>query len=104
MSLNELGSLIGEPAKKSFDIVFLVISVTDAEGHVTAYTYDDLGRLVLTVSPDTGTTSYSYDEAGNLRYKVQNGASIEYQYDVLGRLTNILYNDSTQNGNIWDGP
>jgi RHS repeat-associated protein len=52
---------------------------------------------VLTVSPDTGTTSYSYDEAGNLRYKVQNGTSIEYQYDDLGRLTNILYSDSTQN-------
>jgi RHS repeat-associated protein len=74
-----------------------LISVTDAEGHVTAYTYDDLGRLVLTVSPDTGTTRYSYDEAGNLRFKVQNVTSIEYQYDALGRLTNILYSDSTQN-------
>lgn len=72
-------------------------SVTDAESRVTSYTYDDLGRLVLTVSPDTGITRCSYDEAGNLRFKVQNGTSIEYQYDVLGRLTNILYSDSTQN-------
>jgi RHS repeat-associated protein len=72
-------------------------TVTDAEGHITTYTYDDLGRLVLTVSPDTGTTRYSFDEAGNLRFRVQNGTSIEYQYDALGRLTNILYNDPAQN-------
>jgi RHS repeat-associated protein len=74
-----------------------LISVTDAEGHVTTYTYDDLGRLVLTESPDTGTIRYSYDDAGNLRFKVQNGNSIEYQYDALARLTHILYSDTTQN-------
>ncbi|MFZ1983121.1 MAG: DUF6531 domain-containing protein, partial [Desulfatitalea sp.] len=62
-------------------------SVTDAEGHVTAYDYDDLGRLVETDSPDTGTTLYSYDAAGNLRFKVWNANSIEYRYDLLGRLT-----------------
>ncbi|MFZ1984808.1 MAG: hypothetical protein WAU91_10375, partial [Desulfatitalea sp.] len=72
-------------------------SVTDAEGHVTAYDYDDLGRLVETDSSDTGTTLYSYDAAGNLRFKVQNGKSIEYQYDLLGRLTHILYSDPAQN-------
>jgi RHS repeat-associated protein len=72
-------------------------TVTDAEGHVTSYTYDDLGRLVQTDSPDTGVTLYSYDEGGNLRFKVQNNNSIEYRYDALGRLTNILYSDPAQN-------
>jgi YD repeat-containing protein len=72
-------------------------TVTDAEGHVTIYTYDDLDRLVSTDSPDTGITHYSYDESGNLRFKVQNNNTIEYQYDQLSRLTHILYSDATQN-------
>ncbi len=38
-----------------------------------------------------------YDDTGNLRYKTQNGQTTEYQYDVLGRLTDIIYSDSAQN-------
>jgi YD repeat-containing protein len=72
--------------------------VTDAEGHLTTYTYDDLGRLIETDSPDTGTTRYSYDAAGNLRYKVQNEQqTTEYRYDGLGRLTQIFYADPAEN-------
>ena len=72
-------------------------SVTDAENHVTAYDYDDMGRLVRTVSPDTGTTRYTYDEAGNPRFKTHNGRTTEYRYDLLGRLTDIIYSDPAQN-------
>ncbi len=81
----------------SYDLHGNLASVTDAEGHVTGYTYDDLGRLVQTDSPDTGTTLYSYDETGNLRFKIQNGKIVEYRYDLLGRLTDILYSDAAQN-------
>jgi len=81
----------------AYDIQGNLAGVTDAENQVTTYTYDDLGRLVETSSPDTGITSYSYDEAGNLRYKVQNGNTVEYQYDALGRLTYIQYSDPAQN-------
>jgi RHS repeat-associated protein len=81
----------------AYDLHGNIASVTDAQGNVTTYTYDDLGRLVSTQSPDTGITRYSYDENGNLRYKVQNGSTIQYQYDLLGRLTNIVYSDTTQN-------
>ena len=50
-----------------------------------------------TDSPDTGATRYSYDAAGNLRFKVQNGNTVEYQYDALNRLTHIVYADPSQN-------
>ena len=50
-----------------------------------------------TDSPDTGITHYSYDETGNLRFKIQNNKAIEYRYDLLGRLENILYSDNAQN-------
>ena len=75
-------------------------SVTDAEGHLTLYVYDDMGRVVSTDSPDTGLTLYNYDSTGNLRFKTQNNNTIEYQYDILGRLTNIIYSDTTQNVTI----
>ncbi len=81
----------------TYDTQGNLAGVTDAESHVTTYTHDDLGRLVETDSPDTGTTWYSYDEAGNLRYKVQNANIVEYRYDVLGRLTQIIYSDTTEN-------
>ena len=80
-----------------YDVHGNLASVTDAEGHVTLYTYDDMGRLVETDSPDTGNCLYSYDAAGNLRFKIHNGVTVAYQYDLLGRLTDILYSDATQN-------
>ncbi len=70
--------------------------VTDAEGHLTLYAYDDMSRLVSEDSQDTGITLYSYDEAGNLIYKIRNDNVVEYQYDVLGRITDTLYSDATQ--------
>ena len=80
-----------------YDIHGNLASVTDAEGHVTLYVYDDMGRLVETDSPDTGNTLYSYDEAGNLRFKTHNGQVVEYRYDLLGRLTDMLYSDPAEN-------
>ena len=80
-----------------YDIHGNLASVTDAEGHVTLYTYDDMGRLVETDSPDTGNCLYSYDAAGNLRFKTHNGQAVEYRYDLLRRLTDILYSDPAEN-------
>ncbi len=75
-------------------------SVTDAEGHLTLYVYDDMGRVMSTDSPDTGITLYNYDSTGNLRFKTRNDNTTEYQYDILGRLTHIIYSDSTRNVDI----
>jgi len=86
-----------------YDWLGNLTAVTDAEGHVTTYLYDDLNRLVQTESPDTGLTAYAYDDGGRLRFKIQNGKSTEHQYDALGRLTHILYADSTLNvTNVYD--
>ncbi|MFZ0452043.1 MAG: hypothetical protein WAL98_22650, partial [Desulfatiglandaceae bacterium] len=71
--------------------------VTDAENHTTTYIHDDLGRLGVVASPDTGTTTFFYDAAGNLvARKDANGNTISYRYDKLNRLTAIYFSDSTQ--------
>jgi RHS repeat-associated protein len=78
--------------------------VTDAEGKVTTYVYDDMGRIVTSVAtllpggtpPSTVTTRYVYDEAGNLITKVEGAGTtlartIYYEYDTANRLTEIDY-------------
>ena len=62
-------------------------SVTDPNGNVTAYVYDDFGRMVRQQSVVTGTTTYAYDEAGNLVTTIDaTGAYTARSYDGLGRV------------------
>lgn len=61
-------------------------TVTDPNGNVTTYAYDDLGQMRQQVSPVSGTTSYTYDVAGNLTSQTDaNGATTARTYDLLGR-------------------
>lgn len=64
-----------------------LLSVTDPNGNVTSYDYDDFGRMRRQVSPVTGTTTYSYDPAGNLLTTSDaNGAVSTRTFDALGRI------------------
>ena len=61
--------------------------------------YDDFGRRIKVISPDTGTTTYSHDEAGNVSQKTDaRGTVVNYTYDALNRITSVQFPaDSTQN-------
>jgi YD repeat-containing protein len=73
-------------------------SVTDPKGNITQYTYDDFGRRIKVISPDTGTTIYSHDEAGNISQKSDaRGTEVSYTYDALNRLTAAQFSDPNQN-------
>jgi RHS repeat-associated protein len=80
-----------------YDIQDHLIRVTDANGHITQYDYDDFGNLLKTISSDTGTTTAIYDKAGNIisRTDAKNNTTT-YTYDALNRLTEINFQDSTQ--------
>ncbi len=80
-------------------------TVTDANGNVTAYTYDEFGRLQKNCFPDkvnagsvstTDCETYAYDKNGNQTVKVTrrgyNGGGtpteqIDFTYDLSNRLT-----------------
>ena len=80
----------------AYDIHGNLASVTDPNGNVTSYVYDDFGRMLSQTSPVTGTTVYSYDPAGNLISTTDgNGATTARIYDVLGRASSAT---STRSG------
>lgn len=70
--------------------------VTDPEGYVIEYDYDDLGNLIYDSCGMTGVTVYEYDEAGNLLSKTDaNDNEVSYAYDYMNRLESIDYTDNS---------
>lgn len=74
---------------------------TDANGKVTYFKFDKLGRLLKTIrkqgdsadviDDDDAVTSYSYDPNGNrLLISEPNGTWVSYAYDTMDRQTNVL--------------
>jgi len=66
--------------------------VNPALGHTTTYTYDDMGRLIGTSSPDCGTTIYGYRAEGTLVWRIDaRGIRTDYTSDLLYRIKEASY-------------
>jgi len=60
---------------------------TNANGHITSYTYDAYGNLIQEDVPNKGTTTYVYDARDRLASKADaNGITLVYSYDVFDRV------------------
>ncbi|HZF07956.1 MAG TPA: carboxypeptidase regulatory-like domain-containing protein [Thermoanaerobaculia bacterium] len=71
----------------SYDVMDDLAAVTDPNGNVTRYQYDDFRRLARQDSPVTGATTYQYDPAGNLTSTTDaRGAVTTRTYDASNRL------------------
>ncbi|WP_293998480.1 hypothetical protein [Sphaerotilus sp.] len=69
-----------------------VLSMTDANGVVTAYTYD-LRQRLKSVAVGGQLTQYDYDLAGQLKKVTQpDGSTVGYDYDDAHRLTAVYDN------------
>ena len=72
------------------------MSVTDANGHATSFSYDAFGRVTETTFPSNLFETDAYDADNNLTSKTdRKGQTIQYVYDALNRLTQKSYPDST---------
>ncbi|MDO4299815.1 MAG: RHS repeat-associated core domain-containing protein [Clostridia bacterium] len=77
------------------DVMGRIISETNRQGGVTAYTNDLMGNVTKAVYPANTynyTVNYTYDHAGNVLTETESGSRVEtntknYEYDMLGRLT-----------------
>jgi YD repeat-containing protein len=67
-----------------------LLNVIDANGHSTAYQYDNVNNL-LTVTDAAGKiTSYGYDGSNNrVSFTNANGNTTTYDYDSLNRRTKV---------------
>lgn len=90
-SLQDVGGIAASTQFK-YDALDNLTEVTDPKGLKTTYSYDGLGQLRTTTSPDTGTTQRTYDEAGNLKTSTDaRGVTTTYAYDALNRMTSKSY-------------
>ncbi len=105
---------IGKPSK-----------ITDAEGRITEYRYDEMWNLVEMIMPNGGSFKYSYsandrlesirdpeggvvrftyDGEGNLLSETdQLGNRVEYEYNRVNALSCIRYADGTEESFRYDG-
>ena len=68
--LNEPFSL-----RRSFDALHRVSSITDGEGHVTAYGYGEEGHRTSVTEPGLQVTTFEYGEKGELTHVMQPSVS-----------------------------
>jgi YD repeat-containing protein len=72
-----------------------VTSVTDSNGNVTSYSFDDFAQMRTQVSPVTGTTAYAYDAAGHVLTTTDANATPPRTDGGLGRVLTAV---STRTG------
>lgn len=81
-----------------FDALDRVTEVVDPNDKRTYYEHNAYGDVLTLTSPDTGITRSTYDDAGRLKTRLDaRGITATYDHDVLGRLTSVVYPDSSRN-------
>lgn len=78
-------------------------SITDANGNITSYLYDLLGRSVKEADPLGNSIIHAYDARNNPTSKTDaNGNTINFSYDANGRLLKKSYPDGTEETFTYD--
>jgi RHS repeat-associated protein len=87
----------------SYDLSGNLTGVTDPNGNITTYVYDDFGRMLSQTSPVTGTTSYTYDPSGNLITTTDaNGVTTTRTYDALNRVLSATASGASTEATSWN--
>ncbi len=80
----------GQTVSYTYDTAGNRLSMTTPAGTVT-YGYNNVNRLASVTDPQGGEAAYTYDNAGLCtQLTLPNGVVVEYGYDQLDRLTNII--------------
>ncbi|PTY02066.1 hypothetical protein DB346_10095 [Verrucomicrobia bacterium LW23] len=82
----------GHTIKFGYCACGVLLSLTDARGHVTRWEYDVQSRVIKKLYPDNSQKTYTYDSAGRALTTT----------DIMGQLTTYSYNiDNTIAGSSW---
>jgi len=70
-----------------YDLAGNRISMTDENGKVTAYSYDNSNWLTQVVYPNADVVSYAYNDAGDrISEQLNEKPAVAYEYDAAGRM------------------
>jgi YD repeat-containing protein len=89
----------GQLTQYTYDELDRLTSITYGDGTTDGFTYDALGNL-LTMTDGQGTTTYTYDAVGQLRTEdsPRTRGVIQYDYDPVGDLIHV----TRENGDVLD--
>ncbi len=80
-----------------------VIAMTDAEGYVTRYEYDEFGENTKTINAEGGERSMTYSDEGKVTSRTdENGNTTTYLYDDDQNVTQITYADGSITTMVYD--
>ncbi len=87
----------------TYDKVYRVLSITDAEGHTDSFTYDENGNLLSWTDGNDHITTYTYDVLDRLE-NVTNAENetTTYRYDPLGNQTHLIEADGIVTRYVYD--
>jgi RHS repeat-associated protein len=92
-ALDELTSVTdpdGDVTRYTYDDVGNKLTMTDADGNTTDYAYNGRDELISVTAPGGAETSYTYDGDGNkLTMTDANGYTTHYTYDEDGDLASV---------------
>ncbi|TGL64638.1 RHS repeat-associated core domain-containing protein [Leptospira sarikeiensis] len=93
---NDLGQVVavtqqGKTIRYTYDTAGKISEIRNPENGTTYIETDFAGRKKRVVHPDSGEIQYEYDpNSGKLTKQIyQNGTSVRYSYDSLGRVTQV---------------
>ena len=85
--VDEINAGVTSSMGYTHDVFGHVIHATDSMAHASTYTYDPLGRLTSSTTPDRGTSTVSYVPNGQVGH-VSDAMmqQIDFTYDPIGRM------------------
>ena len=75
---------LGEAVTYTYDALGRMVSTTTPDNLTETTAYDNLGRITHTTDKSGRLTSYTYDSFGKLLTKASGGESVSYTYNLLG--------------------
>jgi RHS repeat-associated protein len=84
----------GYPLTLGYDAVGNLVSLTDANGHMTKWSYTDRNQVQTKTYADNTACTYSYDLAGRLQTRLdQLGQTTTYGYNAYNLVSSVTYLD-----------
>ncbi|MET0028730.1 MAG: DUF6531 domain-containing protein [Candidatus Thiodiazotropha sp.] len=89
--------------REIYDTDGKLVSITQADGRQTSYTYNDEHELSQITYPNGKIMEFEYLD-GRISRVSTPGGSVQYEYDAVGNISEVMYPDGTTKGYRYEDP